>query len=118
MVSTAEIMKGTDKHITLSQIRKSIIVLLDVCDEHEANKKLAAARVMQDCVACQSKLSPQQHLDAWVDGGVGWRRCGLTAMWVGGGVGWRRCGLPAEWVGAGVGCWRCGLAAAWTVNTR
>eukprot|EP00966_Prymnesium_polylepis_P145055 3349765-Prymnesium_polylepis.1 len=59
-------------------------------------RSLLRCELWRDCMVCQSKLSPPQHLHAWVDdgavgwrGGVGWRRRGLAAAWVGGGVGWQ-----------------------------
>ena len=43
---------STNKHISLSLIRESIVVLLDVWDKHETNKKLAAVRVMKRLHGC------------------------------------------------------------------
>ena len=60
VVLTAEIMKGTNKHISLRLIRESIIVLLDVWDEQEANKKLAAVRVMARLHGVSIKLKPDE----------------------------------------------------------
>lgn len=55
---TAEIMRAKDTHISLSLLRESIIVLLDVWDEDQANKKLAAVRVMARQHGVSIKLKP------------------------------------------------------------
>jgi hypothetical protein len=58
VVLTGEIMKGTNKHISLSLIRKSIIALLNVWGEHEAKKKLAAVRVMARLHGVSIQIKP------------------------------------------------------------
>ena len=57
---TAEIMKGTHKDINLRLIRESIIVLLDVWNEQEANKKLAAVQVMARLHGVSIQLKPHE----------------------------------------------------------